>query len=199
MWYSFLYDIFLDGGVSYWGGGNTILYFTNHSDMLSVLTASHDILLLTTDQCVFMLPWLRTSTQRDHLKCLVEAIQIDLYIFPKPHRFLYLLWASRCENPICLVKKLVLVDPDKDKKELVTHCSPLHSLHLLMATKFLLGLCPKCLENQVTKSLLPNWHRWHKTTDTSVVSDEPVTNHNDGEPVLFEEPVARQLGKSCWK
>jgi hypothetical protein len=131
MWYSFLHDVFLDGrGVTLGLRG----YHTIFHEPFKYVASTGNM----TYQFVFMLPLWRTSAQRNHHQCLIEAIQMKQYLLLKPHRFLYIIWAPRCENPICLVTKLELIDPYKEKKELFTHHNPLNSLRFLMVTKFLL-------------------------------------------------------------
>jgi hypothetical protein len=110
VWYSFLYDVFLNVKMPRWGEVNTILHYLMHPEILRVIVASHHILPLMTCQFVFMLPFWRTSTQQDRLQFLVEEIQTNHFIFPRPNRVLQLLWASRYENIACNVDEVEIVN-----------------------------------------------------------------------------------------
>jgi hypothetical protein len=52
-----------------------------------------------------------------------------------------------------MVKEIVW-NRETDMEEIIDHRTPFKSLYFLTVSKFLLGLRPKCLENQVTKCLL---------------------------------------------
>jgi hypothetical protein len=52
----------------------------------------------------------------------------------------------------------------------VVYCrTPFNGLHFLMATRFLVGLCPTCLQLQVTKMLLAARHRYLNTAGTQLL------------------------------
>jgi hypothetical protein len=58
----------------------------------------------------------------------------------------------------------------KTEKEVILHRrTPFNSLHFLKASKFLMGLCPKCLEKQVSKCLLAAASRPRRATEGHVV------------------------------
>jgi hypothetical protein len=166
---------------------------------LSVLTASHDLLPLVIYQFVFMLPLWRTSAQRDYLQCLVDVIQMNHYLAPKNQRFTCLLWVSRCKKK--LLGEGIGIGRQRERQERARY--PSHSPEFPSFPD----------DDQVFSG--PLSHTFGRSRnqaitakpalavqqniDTSFVSDEPVANCNGGEPVLFEEPVELQLGRSCWR
>jgi hypothetical protein len=100
--------MFLDGKLSRWGGGSsTVLSFLVKSDILKLTRVGIDLVPLVTYKFVFeFLPRLwKTHLDKDRLQVLVDAIEINLHLVPKAHRFLYLLFSSRCENPLCIVQE----------------------------------------------------------------------------------------------
>jgi hypothetical protein len=108
LWYSFLYDIFLDGKLSCWGDkSSNVLSFLIKSDMLKYTRVGIDLVPLMTYRFIFAcLPCLwKTPLEKDLLQVLVDAIKKSLLV-PKAHRFLFLLFSSRCENPSCTVKEI---------------------------------------------------------------------------------------------
>jgi hypothetical protein len=57
--------------------------------------------------------------------------------------------------------------------------TPFNSLYFLMALKFLLGLCPKCLEKQVSKCLLAAASRTCCATESHVLLYQ-MSDHQEG-------------------
>jgi hypothetical protein len=107
-WYAFLYDMFLDGKLSRWGGGSSNgLSFLVKSDILKLMRVGIDLVSLMTYKFVFTcLPCLwKTYLEKDRMQVLVDAIERNPHLVPKAHRFLYLLFLSRCENPLCIVQE----------------------------------------------------------------------------------------------
>jgi hypothetical protein len=161
-----------------------VCHYLTHCNILTLLASLHDLLLLMTYKFVCMPPLWRTPTHCDHLQCFVTAIHINPHLLPHPNRFMSLLWASRCENPKYVVKeftrKLVevvkaVLKEDFPMELLVKEYTPMmktdvyhrtlfNLLHFLMATRFLVGLCPACLQLQVTKMLIAA--RQHRLNET---------------------------------
>jgi hypothetical protein len=102
------------------------------------------------------------------LQVLVDAIGINPHIVPKAHRFLYLLCSSRCENILCMVKENTF-NSETGTELVVDRRTPFNSLHFFLASKFLLGLCPKCLEKQVSKSLLATAARTRRSSEAHIL------------------------------
>jgi hypothetical protein len=158
--------MFLDGKLSRRGdGSNNILSFLVKSDILKLTRVGIGLVPLMTYKFVFTcLPCLlKTSLEKDSLQVLVDAIRKNPHLVPKAHRFLYLLFSSRCENPLCMVKENTSNWETGKKWLLITELRSTQSI--FFASKFLLGLCPQCLDKQVSKSLLA-------TAERIVVSDE---------------------------
>jgi hypothetical protein len=110
LWYSFIYDIFLDGKLSRWGNeDHNILQYPTQEDVMKLTRFSTDLALMMTYKFIFAcLPCLwKTSTQKDYLQILVAAIETSPQLFPKSHRFLYLLFSPGYENTMCIVKETV--------------------------------------------------------------------------------------------
>jgi hypothetical protein len=61
------------------------------------------------------------------------------------------------------------VEQGNGEKFVVDHQTPFSSLHVLMASKFLLGLCPKILENQISKSLRAAAARTRHSTEAHIM------------------------------
>jgi hypothetical protein len=116
VWYSFMFDVFLDGRMSHWGRGKNILHYLMHPEIMRVIAAIHDFLPLVTYQFVFMLPLWRTPPHTDRLQFLVNAIHTNHYLPPKPNRFMQLLWALRCEKPECNVDEVAIVNKETGEK-----------------------------------------------------------------------------------
>ena len=151
--YCFFYEMFLDGMLSRWGDDHyNVLRFLNLEDVMELMQVFPDLLPFMTYQFVFDLPFLWSSElQKNRLEILVNAVVLNPHLIPTPYRFLHLLYCSRCENPMCIVKEPVW-DEKNETTVLVERRTPLTSRHFMMASKFLLLLCPKCLEKQVTKT-----------------------------------------------
>jgi hypothetical protein len=105
VWYTFFYYVFLGGGESRWGGGNSVFHYLTHTEILTLLSSLRDLLPFMTYKFVFMTPLWRTPTHRDRLQCLVTVIHTNPHLLLRPNRFLSLLWTARCENPKCVVKE----------------------------------------------------------------------------------------------
>jgi hypothetical protein len=182
------YDMFLDGDESHRGEGNSEFHYLTHCEILTLLSCLRDLMPLVTCKSVFMLRLWRTPIQRDRLPCLVTAIHTNPHLLPRPNRFMALLWASRCKNPKCVVKeftrkltkvKVVIKEGFPMKlpvkgyipmvKNVVFHRTPFNSLHFLMATRFLVGLCPTCLQLQATEWLFPARQCCSNTAGTLLV------------------------------
>jgi hypothetical protein len=181
--YTFFYDMFLNSGESHWGEGNNVFHYLTHTEILTLLSSLHDLLPLMTYKFVFMLPLWRMPTQRDRLQCLVTAIHTNPHLLLRPNRFLSLLWAARCENLKCMVKeftrklvKVVLKEGFPVEllvkeyipmvKTVMYRQTPFNGLNFLMATWFLVGICPTCLQLQVTNMLLAACHHCMNTVGT---------------------------------
>jgi hypothetical protein len=136
--------MFLDGKLSRWGGGSSsILSFLIKSDILKLMRVGIDLVLLMTYKFVFAcLPCLwKTHLEKDRLQVIVVAIERNPHLVPKAHRFLYLLFSSRCKNPLCMVKGNTF-NWETGTALVVDRQSPFNSFHFFLASKFLLGLCP---------------------------------------------------------
>jgi hypothetical protein len=151
-WYAFLYDMFLDGKMCRWGkGSSNVLPFLVKSDILKLMRVGIYLVPLMTYKFVFAcLPCLwKKKMDKDHLQVLVDAIKRNPHLVPKVHRFLYLLFSSRCENPLCMVQENKF-NWETGIPLVFDRQTPFNSLHLFLASKFMLGLCPECLEKQVS-------------------------------------------------
>jgi hypothetical protein len=168
--------------------GNIMFHYLMHTEILALLASLHDLLTLMTYKFVYMLPLWRKTTQRDRMQCLVTTIHTNPHLLPCPNHFMSLLWASRCEKPKCVVKeftiKLVKVvnlilkegfpmdflvkEYIPTVKTVVYRRTPFNGLHFLMATWLLVGLCPTCLQLEVTHMLLAARQRCLNTTGTQL-------------------------------
>jgi hypothetical protein len=158
---------FLDGKLSRWGDkSSNVLSFLIKSDILELMKIGIDLVPLMTYKFFFeCFPCLwKTPLEKDRLQVLVDAIKKNLHLLPKEHLFLYLL----CENTLCMVKENTL-NRETGTKLVVDRRTPFNSLHLFWASKFLLGLCPECLDTQVSKSLLATSGRIHRSSETPVL------------------------------
>jgi hypothetical protein len=111
LWYSFLYDIFLNRKLSPWGDGSSnVLSFLIKSDILKLTIIGIDLVPLMTYKFVFAcLPCLwKTTLEKDHLQVVADAIEKNPHLVPKARRFFFLLLTSRCKNPLCTVKEFTL-------------------------------------------------------------------------------------------
>jgi hypothetical protein len=155
-WYQFLYNIFVDGKPPRWcDGSSNVLSFLAKADILKLMKVGIDLVPLMTYKFVFTcLPCLwKTGLERDRLQVLVDAIEKNPHLIPKAYRFLYFLFSPRYKNPLCRVPESTF-DLETGTKLVVHRRTPFNGLHFYLTSKFLLGLCPKCLEQQVSKSLL---------------------------------------------
>jgi hypothetical protein len=86
LWYSFLYDIFLDGKLSRWGDGSSnVLYFLIKFDILRLMRICIDLVPLMTYTFVFACLtclW-KTPLEKDRLQVLVDAIKKQTTSGPK--------------------------------------------------------------------------------------------------------------------
>jgi hypothetical protein len=48
VWYTFFYDMCIDGGESRWGEGNSVFHYLTHTEILTLLSSLHDLLSLMT-------------------------------------------------------------------------------------------------------------------------------------------------------
>jgi hypothetical protein len=169
--------MFFDGKVFRWGDrSSNVLSFLLKSDILKLMKVGIDVVPLMTYKFVFAcLPCLwKTYLEKDRLQVLVYAIQRNPHLVPKAHRFLYLLFYSRCENPLCMVKENMF-NSETGTKLVFDRRTPFNSLHLFLDSKFLIGICPKCLEKQVSKSILATAAKTRRSSEAHiyiVVSDE---------------------------
>jgi hypothetical protein len=151
---TFVYEVFVDGFMSQWGGLRGPFSYLNRHDILNCMAAAHVVTPFITYNFVFQtckhVLW-TTPLEKDRLQCLVEAIQNNNDILPPAYRFLFLLWSSRCENQECRrIDNAAVYDGEEiawDEKN--TKRSAFNSNHFFMATRFGLGLCPQCLYKQV--------------------------------------------------
>jgi hypothetical protein len=60
---------------------------------------------------------------------------------------------------------------EKRTQLVVDRQTPFNSLHFFLASKFLLGLCPECLDKQVSKSLLATAAMHRRSSEAHVVVD----------------------------
>jgi hypothetical protein len=107
-WYAFLYNMSINGKLSSWDDGSSnVLSFLVKSDILKLMRLGIDLVPLMTYKFVFTcLPCLwKTHLEKYRLQVLVNAIEKNTHLVPKAHCFLYLLFLSRCENPLCMVKE----------------------------------------------------------------------------------------------
>jgi hypothetical protein len=180
-WYQFLYDIFVDGKLSRWGDGiSNVLSFLVKAEILKLMKVGIDLVPLTTYKFVFACVtclW-KTDLERGRLQVLVDAIEKNPHLVPKAHRFLYLLFSSRCENPLYIVPGNTF-DLETGTKLVVHRRTPFNGLHFYLASKFLLGLCPKCLEQQVSNSLLASAGRTHRCAEAHILLFQ-MSDHQEG-------------------
>jgi hypothetical protein len=123
----------------------------------------------------------KTHLEKDRLQVLVDAIEINPHLIPKAHRFLYLLFSSRCENPLYMVKENTF-NWETGTKLVVDRQNPFNSLHFFLASKFLLGLYPECLDKQVSKSLLDIAARTRRSSEARVLLFQ-MSDHQEGKLV----------------
>jgi hypothetical protein len=100
------------------------------------------------------------------------------HLVPKVHRFLYLLFSSRCENPLCIVPENTF-DLEAGNILVVHRLTPFNGLHFYLASKFLPGLCPKYLEQQVSKSLLVSAGRTCRCAEAHILLFQ-MSDHQEG-------------------
>jgi hypothetical protein len=179
--YAFLYDVFLDGKLSLWGDGSSnVLSFLVKSDIMKLMKVGIDLVPLMTYKFVFAcVPCLwKTHLEKDRLQVLVDAIERNTHLVPKAHRFLYLLFSSRCENPLCIVQENTF-NSETGTQLVVDRRNLFNSLHFFLDFKFLLGLCPKCLEKQVSKSLLATAARTRRSSEAHILLFQ-MSDHQEG-------------------
>jgi uncharacterized protein YbaR (Trm112 family) len=142
-----------------------------------------DLIPLMTYKFVFAcLPCLwKTHLEKDCLQVLVDAIERNPHLGPKVHRFLYLLFSPRCKNPLCIVQENML-NWETGIKLVVDQRNPFNSLHFFFAYKFLLGLCPECLEKQLSKSLLATAARTCRSSEAHILLFQ-MSRHQEGKLV----------------
>jgi hypothetical protein len=161
----------LDEKLSRWGGGSSnVLSFLIKSDILKLMRVGIDLVPLMTYKFMFAcLPCLwNTYLEKDRLQVLVDAIERNPHLVPKAHRFLYLLFSSRCENPLCIVQENTF-NWETGTKLVVDRRTPFNSLHFFFASKFLIEICPECLEKQVSKSLLATAARTPRSSEACIL------------------------------
>jgi hypothetical protein len=180
-WHQFLYDIFVDGKLSCWGDGSSnVLSFIVKADILKLMKVGIYLVPLMTYKFVFTCVhcfW-KTYLERGRLQVIVDAIEKNPHLVPKAHRFLYLLFSSQCENPLCIVPENTL-DLETGTKLVVHQRTPFNGLHFYLASKFMLGLCPKCLEQQASKSLLASAGRTHHFAEAHILLFQ-MSDHQEG-------------------
>jgi hypothetical protein len=110
----------------------------------------------------------------------------------KSHHFMFLLFSSRCENPLCMVKESTW-NREIENKVIVDFHTPLNSIHFFMVSKFLLFLCPKCLDKQASKCLLATASRTRRATEAHVMLYW-MSDHQEGKLV-----DNRYALKKAWK
>jgi hypothetical protein len=167
---SVLYDSFVDGKLSRWGDGSSnVLSFLVKADILKLTKVGIDLVPLMTYKLVFAcVPCLwKTDLERYCLQVLVDAIETNPHLVLKAHRFLYLLFLSRCENPLCIVPENTS-NLETGTKLVVHRRTPFNALHFL-EFKFILGLCPKCLEQQVSNSLPDSAGRTRRCAEAHIL------------------------------
>jgi hypothetical protein len=130
-WYAFFYDIFLDGKLSRWSDGSSnVLSFLVKSDILKLMKVGIGLVPLVTYKFVFACVtclW-KKDLDRDRIQVLVDAIERNPHLVPKAHRFLYLLFSSQCENPLCMVQENKF-DLETGTKLVVDRQTPFNALH----------------------------------------------------------------------
>jgi hypothetical protein len=117
----------------------------------------------------------KTYLETYRLQVLVDAKERNPHLVPKVHRFLYLLFLSRCENPLCMVKENTF-NSETGAQLVVDHRTLFNSLHLFLASKFLLGLCPECLDKQVSKSLIATAAMTRRSSEARVLLFQMIDN-----------------------
>jgi hypothetical protein len=159
------------------------LVFLVKSDILKLMRVSIDLVPLMTYKFVFACLsclW-KTHLEKDRLQVLVDAIGKNPHLVPKAHRFLYLLFSSRCEKTLCMVKENTF--NWETGKHLVVDCrTPFNLLHFFLASKFLPGLCPEFLDKQVYKSLLATAARTRRSSEAHVLLFQ-MSDHQEGKLV----------------
>jgi hypothetical protein len=175
-WYAFLYDRFLNGKLSRWGGGSSnVLSFLVKSDILKLVRVGIDLVPIMTYKFVFAcLPCL----WKTYLEVLVDAIKRNPHLIPKANHFLYLLFLSRCEDTIFMVKENTF-NSETGITLVVDRRTPFDSLHFFLDSKFLLRLCPECLDKQVSKSLLATASRTRHSSEAHALLFQ-MSDHQEG-------------------
>jgi hypothetical protein len=183
-WYAFLYGMFLDGKLSHWGDGSSnVLSFLVKLNILKLTRVGIVFVPLITYKFVFAcLPCLwNTHFEKYRLQVLIDAIEKNPHLIPKVHHFLYFLFSSRCKNPLCMVKENMF-NWETGIKLVADRRTPFKSLHFFLASKFLIGLCPECLDKQISKSLLATDARTHRSSEAHVLLFQ-MSDHQEGKLV----------------
>jgi hypothetical protein len=160
-------------------GSSNVLSFLIKSDILKLIRIGIELVPLMTYTLVFTcLPCLwKTHLEKYRLQVIVDAIEKNPHLVLKAHRFLYLLFSSICENQLCMVKENTF-NWETGTKLVVDRRTPFNSL-LFLASKFLLGLCPECLDKHVSKSLLATSARTHRASEAHVLLFQ-MSDHQEG-------------------
>jgi hypothetical protein len=89
------------------GAMEAALSFIAKSDNMKLMKVGIDLIPLMTYKFVFAcVPCLwKKKLEKYRLQVLVDAIKRNPYLVPKAHHFLYLLFLSRCENPLCIFQE----------------------------------------------------------------------------------------------
>jgi hypothetical protein len=180
-WYAFMYDMFLYGKLSRWSDGiSNVLSFLIKSDIMKLMKVGIDLEPLMTFKFVFAcVPSLwKKNLEKDRLQVPVDTIEKNPHLVPKAHRFLYLLFSFRFKNPLCIVQENTL-NSETGIKLVVDRRNPFNSLHFFLASKFLVRLCPKCFEKQVSKSLLDTAARTHRSSEAHLLLFQ-MSDHQEG-------------------
>jgi hypothetical protein len=97
---------------------------------------------------------------------------------PKSAPLLYLLFLSRCENPLCMVKENTF-NWETGTKLVVDRRNPFNSLHFFLASKFLIGLLLEFLLKQVSKSLLATAARTRRSSEAHILLFQMSDHHEE--------------------
>jgi hypothetical protein len=154
-----------------------VFSFLIKSDILKLMKVGIDLVPLKTYKFACLPCLWKTVLDKDRLQVLVDAIERNPHFVRKRTVFLYLLFSSRCENPLCMVKENTF-DLETGTTLVVDRRTPFNSL-LFLAFKFLLGLCPKCLEKQVSKSLLASAGRTGRCSEAHILLFQ-MSDHQEG-------------------
>jgi hypothetical protein len=137
--------MFLDGKLSRWGDGSSnVLSFLVKSDILKLMKADIYLVPLMTYKFVFACVtclW-KTNLEKYCLQVIVDAIKINPHLVPKAHRFLYLLFSSRCENPLCMVKEKTF-NSETGTKLVIDRRTLFNSLHFFFGLQVSAWAMPK--------------------------------------------------------